>query len=266
MLTDMICAEPVALFVFAHQDDESFVYARLLIEKRLGRRAFCVFMTDGALLVKTPEIRNRESIKVLKRLGVLESDIIFAGEAMAIADGNLPYRLHDAGQWIRDWLSAFSCIKGIYVTAWEGGHHDHDALHAVMVHIAQQKNIIDIVHQFPLYNGYKCPGLFFRVMLPLRDNGSISCTRFPFRNRLLFLKCCLGYPSQINAWIWLFPFFLFHYMFCGVQALQGVCVERTLQRPHSGSLYYEKRRLFSWDEMLKLISAWHNSYSINGSK
>ncbi|HAK90971.1 MAG TPA: PIG-L family deacetylase, partial [Massilia timonae] len=39
--------EPVALFLFAHQDDEFGVFERIATLRRQGVRVACAYLTDG---------------------------------------------------------------------------------------------------------------------------------------------------------------------------------------------------------------------------
>jgi hypothetical protein len=81
----------------------------------------------------------------------------------------------------------------------------------------------------------------------LPENGEVETVKIQLFNRLRFIGLCLSYPSQVKTWIGLFPFFLFHYFFFGTQALQKVSLERLNNRPHAGSLYYERRKFSSWE-------------------
>lgn len=241
--------QPSALFLFAHQDDEFGVFQKIIDEQRIGRRVFCLYLTSGVFEGKSPLRRNGESLAVLKRLGVQEENIIFAGQALSIPDGGLPGHLDLAIEWIDNLLTRFQLVSAIYVPAWEGGHHDHDALHAIGVMGAEKAGLLKVVRQFSLYNGYKCLGLLFRVLAPLPENGNSEVIKVSLVNRLRFLRHCLSYRSQMITWMGLFPHVLFHYIFFGTQMVQTVSRERIRHRPHDGSLYYERRHFYTWEEM-----------------
>ncbi|MEO6292397.1 MAG: PIG-L family deacetylase [Burkholderiaceae bacterium] len=246
----MCTIQPVALFLFAHQDDEFGVFQKILDEQRLGRRVYCAYLTSGAFPGYSPEHRNLESLAVLAKLGVRAEDVTFAGEALCIPDGALPEQLRKANRWITNWLISTPQVAAIYLPAWEGGHHDHDALHALGVMAAKKYDKLSIVKQFSLYNGYQCGGPLFRVLLPLPMNGPLEVIKVSWVNRLRFLRYCLSYPSQMVTWFGLFPFVMLHYLFYGTQMLQGVAIERIYIRPHMGPLYYERRKFYSWKEMM----------------
>ena len=249
VIHDPSSTQPSALFLFAHQDDEFGIFQKIIDEKSNGRRVFCAYLTDGAFAGQSSLRRNRESLAVLIHLGVREEDIFFAGQTLSIPDGGLLDRLDLAFEWLCNWLSHHHMVSAIYLPSWEGGHQDHDALHALGVIAADEAGLMKHVKQFPLYNGYKCTGPLFRVFLPLSKNGEVEMTKIQWATRFQFLRYCLSYPSQFTTWVGLFPFVMFHFIFYGTQALQLVSRERLYQRPHSGTLYYERRQFYTWEKM-----------------
>lgn len=246
----------VALFLFGHQDDEFGVYFQIGSELAQGRRVVCAYLTSGVPAGGNAARRNGESLAVLARLGVSTEDVVFAGESLSIPDGRLIYHLQQASGWMASWLTSLGELAAVYVPAWEGGHPDHDALHVVAIRSCAEAGIAGRVWQFPLYNAYSCPGPFFRVLSPLEGNGAVIKVRIPWRQRVVFLRYALAYTSQKTSWIGLFPFFLLHYLFNGVQELQRTDIRRTEERPHAGDLYYEKRLFSSWHEMNTRLSEW----------
>ncbi|KQQ87768.1 PIG-L deacetylase family protein [Massilia sp. Leaf139] len=252
MRTEEPQRKPAALFLFAHQDDEFGVFHVIEECLRQGRRVACAYLTRGAAGLAAR--RNDESRRVLTSLGVQERNIVFAGDLLGIDDAHLYTGLEAAHAWIDCWIGGFGRVDGIYVTAWEGGHHDHDVLHALTVLVAQGRGLLPRVRQFALYNHKGCPGPLFRVLSPLVENGEVERLPIPWRRRLAYLRLCLQYPSQRTTWIGLFPFVLLHYVFDGRQALQTVSIERIGQRPHEGILYYEQRHFFDWPRMRKILA------------
>ena len=245
-----------ALFLFAHQDDEFGVFQRILDCRARGLRVACAYLTDGQTASASAAQRDAESRAVLGRLGVAPEDIHFAGSELGIKDARLPLHLDAAAGWIGRWLERYPFIDTLHVTAWEGGHHDHDALHALAVTLAAQRGLLQRTWQFSLYQAKGLPGPLFRVLAPLEENGPAVATRIPWRCRLQHLAACLSYPSQRNTWIGLFPFVLRHYLLRGVEQLQPVAPRRLDERPHAGALYYEKRKFFTWVQMQAALAAW----------
>jgi hypothetical protein len=237
------------LFLFAHQDDEFGVFQKIMDELAAGREVYCAYLTDGVPVGCSPEVRNLESIAVLTKLGVPRKNILFVGEELLIPDRKLVDHLKKAKEWLVSWLFENTQIESIYIPAWEGGHPDHDSLHAVGVVATKRLNLIDKVWQFPLYNGYKCKGQFFRIFLTLASNGEVFKRKISWHNRCRFLSLILNYPSQTITWIGLTPFVVIHYLFYGTQSLQRVSFLRIQFPPHAGKLYYERRRFCTWQTM-----------------
>lgn len=254
MLTESkLSTHPVALFFFAHQDDEYGVFQSIQDEIKQGREVLCCYFTDGGFGGASVQRRNKESISVLTKLGVLPENILFFGEQLSIGDGKLAENCNTAVNWLLSWLPQFNSIQSIYVTAWEGGHHDHDALHAIIVAMANRLGLLHITRQFSLYNAYQCRGPLFRVKVPLNDNGPTTYSKIPWPARMRYLRYCMSYPSQAKTWIGLFPFVFLHYAFDGRQATQPISVSRLQDRPHEGALYYEKRQFYTWEKMIAVI-------------
>jgi LmbE family N-acetylglucosaminyl deacetylase len=245
---------PVALFLFAHQDDEFGVFHVIDECRRRGQRVVCAYLTRGGGGMASR--RNAESMRVLARLGVGPGDIVFAGDELGIDDAALYFALERADAWIEQWFSSFGAIDAIHVLAWEGGHHDHDALHALTAQVADRMGLLARVRQFALYNRYRCAGPLFRVLAPLPGNGPVESFSIPPSRRLAYLRLCLQYPSQWKTWIGLFPFVLLHYIVHGRQTLQAVRIERLDERPHAGTLYYEQRNFCRWERMQDRLNAW----------
>lgn len=257
MLINSTQTELVDLFLFAHQDDEFGVFHMIDESRRQGRRVVCAYLTRGVNGIASQ--RNRESLHVLGKQGVDTQDVAFAGDLLGIDDAKLHLSLDAAGAWIHEWISSYTTINRIYVTAWEGGHHDHDMLHGLTACITHRLGLMEKVRQFALYNHERCPGPLFKVLSPLKDNGPVDFYRIKFRKRLAYLGLCLEYPSQRKTWIGLFPFVLLHYLLDGRQALQHISMERLGQRPHSGTLYYEQRGFFDWNRMNDTLLQWRGS-------
>jgi LmbE family N-acetylglucosaminyl deacetylase len=252
MPTERACA----LFLFAHQDDEFGVFERIAECRARGLRVVCAYLTNGETPNASARQRNAESLAVLARLGVDAGDVAFAGQELGIGDACLPLNLAKVADCLRGWIASFNHIDSLHVPAWEGGHHDHDALHAVAVTLAAEAGIANRTFQFSLYQSAGLPGPLFRVLAPLPANGAASLRTIAWRARWRYLGFCLSYPSQRGTWIGLFPFVLLHYLVRGTQALQPVSVERTRERPHAGALYYEKRKFFIWEQMARQLQAW----------
>lgn len=247
----------IALFLFAHQDDEFGVYHQILIERRRGSCIMCAYLTSGMPFGMSCTRRNQESMSVLGKLGVPPENIVFAGELLHIADGTLADSMKTASTWMASFLTSLSSIDSVFVPAWEGGHPDHDSLHAITVQLCSELPVNrPLVRQFPLYNASRCPKPFYRVLAPLRENGAVVSSRIPWRHRVRFLGFALSYHSQMKSWVGLFPFLLAHYILRGTQDLQVAHINRIHQRPHNGTLYYEQRHFSTWASFKNKLSSW----------
>lgn len=253
---DIVFTDRIALFLFAHQDDEFGVFQAILNEIGNGNKVVCVYLTDGGKGGTSVDKRNGESLAVLEKLGVQSENVRFIGCELSIPDGRFVERLADAAEWVRGYFNSATSLSAVYVPAWEGGHQDHDAIHAMAVTLAADHGAIDIVRQFPLYTGYRCAGQLYRVFCALPANGEILKMVIPWRNRFRFMGYCLSYRSQTITWLGLFPYVVFHYLSAGVQSLQPVTADRIAQRPHEGALYYERRKFYTWDEMSTSLTQW----------
>jgi LmbE family N-acetylglucosaminyl deacetylase len=239
-------AAEIALFLFPHQDDEFGVFHQIESERERARTVCCVYFTTGVAAGESPAQRNAESLSGLRALAVSESCIHFLGVRLGISDGALPHHTLAVAAWLEKTLLENPDIATVYVPAWEGGHSDHDALHACALHALRASASKAQCFQFPLYHAAGCVGPFFQVLSPLAANGVVARTHIPILNRLRYLRLLFIYRSQWKSWIGLFPFVLLHALVNGTQALQPVHAQRLSERPHAGLLYYEKRKFSTW--------------------
>ena len=244
---------PVSLFLFPHQDDEFGVFFQIEREQAAGRSVYCVYVTDGSNTAD-PHRRNAESRAVLEKLGVPADNIIFLGSKLQISDGQLHTQVKKFLRWFGSFFDAYPSVHACFIPAWEGGHPDHDMLHAATVKLLGWRNQLDIARQYPLYNGYDCRSPLFRALAPLSENGAVEQAKLSLRQRLRYLRFCLAYPSQWKSWIGLFPFVCWRYLIDGKQYLQRPSIDRITQPPHPGTLYYERRSLLDWEAMQDAVS------------
>ncbi|MGY4493056.1 PIG-L deacetylase family protein [Pseudomonas sp. TE3610] len=246
----------ISLFFMPHQDDEFGVFHQIEQELNAGRRVRCIYVTDGSATAD-PDLRDRESRAVLQKLGVATGDILFIGRKLSITDGQMHRHVGVFTGWLDAFLDDHSDIQTCFVPAWEGGHPDHDLVHAIVIELLAAREHSATAWQYPLYNGLRCSGPFFRAMSALPENGPVERQSIGWRDRLRYIKLCLSYPSQWRSWIGLFPFVGGHYFIFGVQTLQGVNRQRLKERPHQGPLYYEKRGFLDWPTMCTAIKQVH---------
>lgn len=245
---------PDVLFLFAHQDDEFGVFHQIEKEIRSGSRVFCAYSTTGVQIGEDPLKRKNESISVLMELGVSRDRILFVGEKLGIADRRTLQHLNALHTWLNAWIAKSPNLTSVYIPAWEGGHPDHDGLHATCLYAIQIYNPMIQTWQYPLYNAQGLKSGLFRVLTPLIQNGSEHREIIALYNRFRYLRLCRLYKSQWKSWIGLYPMLIWHYIFKGWQSLQPTSMARLLERPHIGSLYYEQRGFSNWIIMSTYLS------------
>ena len=238
------------VFLFAHQDDEYGIYAKIHEHCLCGDAVHCAYLTDGG-----PQSRQRcrESLAVLGALGVRPDRVHFPGRDHGWRDGRLHERYAECRRWLATLLSGLAPVGDVYVPAWEGGHQDHDTVHAAGASAVHLDGAHSRLWQFPLYNGYHARWPLFRTMLPLAGNGPVLGTPILPARRLRYLRLCLGYPSQRKTWAGLFLPVALRYL-AGVQRIQAVPRLR-LERPHGGKLLYEQRGFCTWDTLKAALQA-----------
>ncbi|MGN6237765.1 PIG-L deacetylase family protein [Dyella sp.] len=237
------------VFVFAHPDDEFACLEQIRRSVAMNHQVICVYLTDGAYGGQAIEPRIDESRRALAKQGVATESIYFLGASAAIPDGELPMRMRTAYDLLSDLISRQEQVTACFVPAWEGGHQDHDASHAILMAIHRNTRMRALVWQFPLYNGEGLRGPFFHVMRPLQSNGPVTSLSVPLRDRLRDLRTCMGYPSQWRTWIGLLPFVAFKLIFRGTYALQIASEEALERRPHEGKLLFERRSKITWEQI-----------------
>ena len=247
----------VVLVFLPHQDDE-FPIQHLIADHATSEAGIQVYYLTASINPGSSLIRNNESKEVLVRLGVKPDNIFFVGDECFFADGSLVSNLPALGSWLFKLLSDTQPSL-ILVPAWEGGHPDHDCLHAVTAIVCAHLDCLERVKQFPLYHAERCAWKFFRVISPLQANGPVSRFPVPWKRRLGILSNCLSFRSQWRTWLGLFPFVSFHYLFRGDEYLQHVRLNRLTERPHAGPLYYERRGWSAFDTVKKHIDATYDS-------
>ena len=242
----------------AHQDDEYGIFSQIEAELQAGKWVRCVYATHGGAAVICDQ-RERESRDVLHRLGVVTNDILFIGRQLSISDGQLYRHVRVWSDWLACFLNSDDRVEACYLPAWEGGHPDHDVLHAATLLLLTARKSPPTIYQYPLYNNWNCLGPFFRVLSPLPYNGQVVTRAIDWSSRFRYLWFCLSYHSQWRSWIGLFPFVAVHYLFRGDQYLQFANLNRIMELPHQRPLYYEIRGFLDWSVMRMTITQLKNN-------
>lgn len=243
------------LCIFAHQDDEYGVAARIARERRAGRRVICAYLTNGAASVPSV-VRDAESRDVLVQIGVDENDILFLGSHNDIPDGSLVEHLEAAFHLLDRALHEHE-VGEVITLAWEGGHQDHDATHLVALALAQKRGVP--CHEYPLYRGNRY-GRLFRVLSPIRDGG--ARTRLGFREAFRASMLAWRYRSQRRTWMGLFGESFLKLVVLRREVLHEVDPRRIVRPPHARPLFYERRFRFPWERFNGAAGAFIRSHIV----
>lgn len=234
------------LVLLAHPDDEFAVFPWLRAAARSGREIHCIWLTDGGVGGQDIERRNRESMRILRRLGVDIANMHFVGASWNVPDGGLYLRLDDVVPRLVEEFGHLAPTAEWLIPAWEGGHHDHDAAH--LAGLAMAAAGTSEVRQYSLYHGDGLSGPWFRVLSPLLANGRQDVINTTLLERFGHACRCLGYSSQWRTFLGLLPFYLIRMLREDAFVLQPVDPARTAVRPHDGCLLYERRGGPTWQE------------------
>jgi LmbE family N-acetylglucosaminyl deacetylase len=254
-------AGSIHLFLFPHQDDEFGVFHVIETLIANGDRPVCLFLTNGGYGGQDSAVRDRESTRILTRIGVRPDDLHFIGSRHAIPDGDLVGHLPSVFDRVTEVIATIGPIDAVYTPAWEGGHQDHDAANALGLVVAARCEIPATVFQFALYNSDRCLIWPYRMLSPVRENGPAKSVRIPWARRLIYLAYCLSYRSQTKTWIALIPFVAAHYFFKGRQQLQPTDAARLRERPHDSPLLYERRKKMTFEEFKMRLDPFLESHA-----
>jgi LmbE family N-acetylglucosaminyl deacetylase len=237
------------LFICAHQDDEVFVRSRISLALRGGITPYFVYLTNGAVKGSSA-IRDDESRRFLKRLGVSEKQIIFLGTEFRIPDGDLVSHLQTCFARLLERLGDH-VFNEIYAPAWEGGHQDHDAAFVLGLALARRLRLENNFWQFYLYNGFNTRGRFFRVVYPLPSNLQRIERKVGFSEGLAALKSIFVFKSQRKTWLGLFPQFLIQLLFIRREVFHRGSPQQLAAPAHEGGLLYERWKRMAYSDFKK---------------
>lgn len=115
-------APGASLFLLAHHDDEVFCAGALAAALAAGRRVKLLWATAGGL---APAARRlAEGRRVQRLLALPDADVRLLGLPDQHAVEHLDRLAAEAA-------GMMDGVTEVYVTAWEGGHPDHDAMNLV---------------------------------------------------------------------------------------------------------------------------------------
>lgn len=241
---------PKTAVILAHNDDEFFISPIL---SRLRRDTIFIFLTAGSVWCEgLNSIREKESLKFLSSYGFSEKNIVNLGEKLVIKDGSLFKNIDIVDEELEKLLIKLG-VKTLIVTAYEGGHHDHDVAFILAHNSARKLNIP--LFDFPLYNASSTR--FFRVM----NNRKIQSTSYKakhcfestFLQRFFFLCRASIYRSQWKTFVGLLPGLIRNFLLKKHFSIGEIESFSISIRQHEGPLFYEKRFHVKYSDMIDSI-------------
>ncbi len=235
-------------YLFAHQDDEFGCFIKL-DKDILMENTFIFYLTNGSNKSSKKNVlslRDKESLKSLKRLGLKEKNVFFIGNELQINHYDLYLNLDKVYQKILEKIKKIGIPDSLVTHSWEGGHEDHDACNLIGRKIAFNYKITNKSYQFAQYNAFKTSLIFFRVFNPLGNEGKKFFAKFS--KRLFYIKLLFIYKSQLKVWFGLYPFIIFHYLFKGFNFMEKLNTDKFIKKPHKKKLLYEIRKFCSFEE------------------
>jgi len=245
------------IFIFAHQDDEFGIYEKINWCVKNKKNILIFYMTSGSIKKKINSskifYRDKESLKVLKKIGVDEKNIIFFGRLNNIETCFLYKKIKSVYKKISYIIKNIKGKKIIFTHAWEGGNEDHDACYLLTKKIFLEEKLVLSCYQFPLYNSYKKSILPYQVQKTIDTNGKTIKIYTSFKDRIKYISYLFYYKSQIRIWVGLYPFIIFNLLFKGYYYLQKINKERNFKKPHCGKLLYEKFKRCDYNTFRKKL-------------
>jgi len=225
------------VYILAHFDDEYCALPMIRQAQREGLDQRFIYLADyrNAALGRR---RLAETRGFLQRQGIDASAVLPLGLRTGALDGALHRSVSDLYTRLAQAVGALGDVRRLVVTAWEGGHMDHDVCAFLAVRLAAQIGGPEL-RQFSLYNGPSLPGPLLRAGAPLAENGACKRIALTPREWLSWMASVRAFPSQVYAWSGIWPA-----MFAGLLrrgfAWQPLASERVETRPHAGPLLYER--------------------------
>ncbi len=227
------------MFFFAHPDDDCFTAGLLRRLLQAGADVRAVWVTSGDAR-GSGALREQE---LKTAMGALGLDVSRCNLLRFPNRGLIPL-LADLRATFMDLLESFrpDCC---YVTAWEGGHVDHDLINQVLRSALRTENFDNTglgAYEFPLYN-ITGPGYLLRWRINGFPPGGGQVCNLPLTQTEIRVKRRMmrSYKSQ---WRDMLPFMLAlpgrRLRRLGEQYRPLAWRELFLERPHAGQLNYER--------------------------
>jgi LmbE family N-acetylglucosaminyl deacetylase len=249
--------ELALIALLPHPDDEFAILPLLERANAEGRAIHLVWLTDGAFGGVDPEARRRESLRALRSVGVQPETVAFVGIDGGIPDGRLHLSMAEAHAATVAALDAVDGPAELLLPAWEGGHQDHDAAHALGRAVARSRGFPML--QYPVYQGEGLRGPVFRALAPLRASTVVRAVPVGRADIGRLVRACLHYRSQWRSFVGLLPMVLLRLLLARSIVLCAVDPTAPLRPPHGGPLLYERRTSWRWPDLQAAVRPYWSS-------
>lgn len=135
------------LFLFAHPDDDVFISGTMRTLLDRGAHVFGAWATSGGLLGGSTS-RETELARAMRILELPQSRM----HLLRFPDLGLVRNMSSACDRVAELLQHIS-PDTVFVTAFEGGHPDHDSLNFIAYEARRRAGLSPGLFEYPLYNG-----------------------------------------------------------------------------------------------------------------
>ena len=243
-------------FILCHQDDEFGLFNVIEKSTKKKQNVFVIYLTSG-FKKKNQNNKNKllqrdkESLKVLLKLGVKRNNIIFLGKKLNIPVYNLYKNLNIVYQEINKLLKKYLGKHIIYTHSWEGGNEDHDACFIIVKKIIYQNSKTTQAFEFAHYHNHKSEIWPFKVQKFIFDKRKIYKTKIKFEDKIKYINYLFNYISQMYLWLPIFPIVIIRILMNDYGSLKRIKRNQIIKKPHNGTLLYEKLRKKEYDYFKK---------------
>jgi len=226
------------LFLLAHPDDDIMVRP-LISRAQASGGALVAYITRAAGEQATR--REKEAREALSRVGVNEQAITFLGNEIGVVDGDACSCLPELYEALTKSFGLSNPLKSIVTHAWEGGHPDHDAAHALALRFARERDLAAASVSVAYYRASASGFPPFVVQYP--TPGAAGFRRLPISmgEAWAMTLAVRHYPSQWRSFVGLSPWLAVRAAFDRSLWVQPLTASVAPARPHHAPLLSETR-------------------------
>ncbi|MDB4154585.1 PIG-L family deacetylase, partial [Candidatus Pelagibacter sp.] len=242
------------IFILSHYDDEFGLFNVIESSTKNNKKVFVFYLTNG---LTKKDIKNKtklyqrekESTKILTKLGVKKNNIIFLGKKLNIPVYYLYKNLGIVYNEIYKFLNKLDGKCLIYTHSWEGGNEDHDSSYVIVKKILSKNQKSKKGFQFSQYHKQNTILYPFKVQTLISSKGKIFRNRLGTTSKIKYIYYLFTYISQFYLWLPVYPFIIYKILINDYGNVKIISKNLKLSRPHSGNLLYEKLRKNKFKEL-----------------